>query len=81
MENHDSVGNDSEQLYRLQVRQLRDYAIFFIGVDGRIQTWNKGVEHLLGYTEEEWVGRDTSIIFIPADKAVALRESEMDLAR
>jgi len=78
---NNSVGNDSEQLYRLQVRQLRDYAIFFIGVDGRIKTWNKGVEHLLGYTEEEWVGRDTSIIFIPADKAVALRESEMDLAR
>ncbi|HXE11540.1 MAG TPA: ATP-binding protein [Bryobacteraceae bacterium] len=81
MENNNSIGIDSEQLYRLQVRQLRDYAMFFIGVDGRIKTWNKGVEHLLGYTEEEWVGRDTSIIFIPADKAVALRESEMDLAR
>jgi two-component system, chemotaxis family, CheB/CheR fusion protein len=50
-------------------------------VDGPIQTWNEGVEHLLGYTEEEWVGRDTSIIFIPADKTAALRESEMDLAR
>lgn len=37
MENHDSVGNDSEQLYRLQVRQLRDYAIFFIGVDAGLR--------------------------------------------
>jgi PAS domain S-box-containing protein len=44
-------------------------------------TWNEGVEHLLGYTEEEWIGSDTSVIFIPADKAVALRESEMELAR
>jgi hypothetical protein len=25
MGNHNSVGNDSEQVYRLQVRQLRDY--------------------------------------------------------
>ena len=75
---NDSVEND--QLYRMQVRQLKDYAIFFIGLDGRIRTWNKGVEHLLGYTEEDWIGRDTSVIFIPADKAVALRESEMGIA-
>ncbi|HEY3453186.1 MAG TPA: ATP-binding protein [Bryobacteraceae bacterium] len=81
MENNHSVQNDAEPLCSMQVRQLKDYAIFFIGVDGRIVTWNKGVEHLLGYTEEEWVGRDTAVIFIPADEAVALRESEMELAR
>jgi PAS domain S-box-containing protein len=79
--NRDAHPNDSQQLYRMQVRQLKDYAIFFIGLDGRIMTWNEGVEHLLGYTEEEWIGRDTSLIFIPADKAVALRDSEMELAR
>ncbi len=81
MTNNNSVENDPEQLYRMQVRQLKDYAIFFIGVDGRIMTWNKGVEHLLGYTEKEWIGRDTSVIFVPADEAVVLRQSEMDLAR
>jgi len=81
MKSNNSDGNSAEQLYRMQVRQLKDYAIFFIGVDGRIATWNKGVEHLLGYTEEEWIGLDTSVIFTPADKAVALRESEMELAR
>lgn len=81
MTDSNSVENIDQQLYRLQVRQLKDYAIFFIGLDGRITTWNKGVEHLLGYTEEEWIGRDTSVIFVPADKAVALRESEMELAR
>jgi PAS domain S-box-containing protein len=81
MANNNSVGNEPQDLYRMQVRQLKDYAIFFIGLDGRIMTWNEGVEHLLGYTEEEWIGRDTSVIFIPADKAVALRGSEMALAR
>ena len=76
-----SIENDEQRLYRMQVRQLKDYAIFFIGLDGRIRTWNAGVEHLLGYSEEEWIGSDTSVIFIPADKAAALRESEMELAR
>ena len=76
-----SVEIDERQLYRMQVRQLKDYAIFFIDLDGRIRTWNAGVENLLGYTEEEWIGSDTSLIFIPPDKAVALRESEMEMAR
>ena len=76
-----SIENDEQRLYRMQVRQLKDYAIFFIGLDGRIRTWNAGVEHLLGYSEEEWIGSDSSVIFIPADKAAALRESEMELAR
>jgi PAS domain S-box-containing protein len=80
MANNNLVENDPQQLYRMQIRQLKDYAIFFIGLDGRILTWNEGVEHLLGYTEEEWIGSDTSLIFIPADKAVALRTSEMELA-
>lgn len=72
---------DGDRLYRMQIRQLRDYAIFFITLDGRIETWNQGVEHLLGYTEEDWVGQDTSVIFVPVDKATELRESEMALAR
>jgi PAS domain S-box-containing protein len=81
MADSNSIENIHQQLYRMQLRQLKDYAIFFIGLDGRIMTWNKGVEHLLGYAEDEWIGRDTSVIFTPADKAVALRESEMELAR
>jgi PAS domain S-box-containing protein len=64
----------------MQVRQLKEYAIFFIDLEGRIRTWNAGVEHLLGYSEEEWIASDTSVIFIPADQAVELRNAEMALA-
>ena len=81
MANNNSVEKDSQQLYFMQVRQLREYAMFFIGLDGCIMTWNKGVEHLLGYTEEEWIGRDTSMIFTAADKAAGLGKAEMELAR
>jgi PAS domain S-box-containing protein len=81
MTTSDSVEEDDQNLYRIQVRHLKEYAIFFIDLDGRIKTWNEGVEHLLGYSEEEWLGSDTSVIFVPADKAVALRDVEMELAR
>jgi PAS domain S-box-containing protein len=69
-----------EALYRRQIEQLRDYAIFFIDKSGVIKTWNAGVEHLLGYSESEWINRHTSIIFIPADQAAALCDSEIAAA-
>jgi hypothetical protein len=34
--------------YRMQVRELRDYAMFMLDPQGILASWNAGVEHLLG---------------------------------
>ena len=68
-------------LYRMQVRELRGYAMFMIDPDGILTSWNAGVEQLIGYREEEWIGLPASIIFTPADKAVEICQSEMALAQ
>lgn len=68
-------------LYRMQVRELRNYAMFMLDPDGIITSWNAGVEQLLGYSEAEWIGQHACIIFTPAEKAVEVCESEMQLAR
>jgi PAS domain S-box-containing protein len=75
MENYD------DHLYRMQIRQLKQYAIFFLDLDGHIKTWNAGVEHLFGYSEAEWIGSHGCIIFTPAEKAVELCNEEMRIAR
>jgi PAS domain S-box-containing protein len=67
-------------LYRMQVRELRDYAMFMLDPQGVITSWNAGVERLLGYAEEEWIGQHASIIFTPEEKAVEVCESEMQKA-
>jgi PAS domain S-box-containing protein len=72
---------NQQDLYRQQVEQLKDYAFFFMDVNGIVQTWNAGVEHLLGYSEAEWLSQHTSIIFTPADQASALCEAEIRTAR
>jgi len=69
------------QFYRMQVRELQHYAMFLIDPHGLLMSWNAGVEHLMGYTEKEWVGQHASIIFTPADKAVEVCESELEVAR
>jgi PAS domain S-box-containing protein len=75
------MENYQDHLYRMQIRQLKQYAMFFIDLDGRIRTWNAGVEHLLGYSEAEWIGSHACAIFTPADKAVELCNAEMSIAR
>jgi PAS domain S-box-containing protein len=66
-----------QDLYRIQVRELRDYAMFMIDPQATIISWNAGVEHLLGYSEEEWIGQPASMIFTPADKCVEVCRAEM----
>ena len=39
------------------------------------------MEHLLGYSEDEWIGQHACKIFTPEDKAVEMCESEMKLAQ
>jgi PAS domain S-box-containing protein len=66
-----------QDLYRIQVRDLKDYAMFMIDPQAKIISWNAGVEQLLGYSEEEWIGQPASIIFTPADKSVEVCRAEM----
>src|SRR5450759_1594125 len=61
----------------MQVREMRDYAMFMLDPQGILTSWNAGVEYLLGYSEHEWIGQHSSIIFTPADTAVEVCESEM----
>ncbi len=68
-------------LYRMQVREMRNYAMFMLDPSGIITSWNAGVEQLLGYSEKEWIGQHACTIFTPAEKALEVCESEMQLAR
>ena len=67
----------SPDLYRIQVRELRDYAMFTMDPQGILLTWNAGVECLLGYAEHEWVGQHASIIFLPEDVCREVCEAEI----
>ena len=68
-------------LYRMQVRELRTYAMFMLDPQGIITSVECGRGKLLGYSEDEWVGQHACKIFTPEDKAVEMCESEMKLAQ
>jgi PAS domain S-box-containing protein len=68
------------ELYRIQIRELNQYAVFALDASGTLLTWNAGVQRILGYSEDEWVGQHASIIFTPGDKALEICSSEMTMA-
>jgi PAS domain S-box-containing protein len=70
----------TEDIYRKSVEDIRDYAIFMTDPDGLITNWNRGAEHILGYTEAEIVGKDASRFFTAEDRAKSVPQKELTTA-
>ena len=68
------------ELFRLLVDNSTDYAVFVVGLDGRVLTWNPGAERVLGYRESEIVGKSSVILFTPEDQAAGIPEAELGIA-
>lgn len=64
-------------LYRALVRNLPEYGIFRIGVNSRLESWNQGIERLLGYTEREFVTLHFAELFLPEDREQNVPEQEL----
>lgn len=72
---------ESEENYRLLVEQVRDYEIFMLDPEGRIQSWNIGGEIIKGYRPEEIIGRSYKIFFTEEDIEKGLPGKELELAK
>jgi PAS domain S-box-containing protein len=73
--------HDRAKLHELLIQELEDFAVFLVDIDGRIRTWNPGVERFFRYTEAEFIGRNLADIFTPEDRAAGAPENEMEKAR
>jgi PAS domain S-box-containing protein len=65
---------DLEELFHLLIENVRDYAIFILAPDGRALTWNAGVERMLGYAEQNFIGLEFGRLFRPAEREAATEE-------
>ncbi|MGA0609280.1 PAS domain-containing sensor histidine kinase [Caldimonas sp. KR1-144] len=57
----------SEQLFRLLVQSVEDYAIFMLDAQGAILTWNDGAAAIHGYEPHEVLGTHFARLFTPED--------------
>ncbi|HEX5832322.1 MAG TPA: PAS domain S-box protein [Pyrinomonadaceae bacterium] len=70
----------TEDIYRRAIEEIRDYAIFMTDPDGLVTNWNVGAQHILGYTEEEVIGKDASKFFTMEDRGKLVPEKELKTA-
>lgn len=66
--------------YRIIVENVTDYAFFTLDTEGRINSWSSGARNVLGYTAEEVMGREYSLVFTPEEAGAGKPRHEMEEA-
>lgn len=70
----------SEERFRQLVTGLKDHAVFRLGLDGRIASWNSGAQTITGYDAGEVIGRNFEMFFIREDVASGRPQAELEAA-
>ena len=70
----------SDQMFRMLVQGVRDYAIYLLDPDGMVSNWNPGAEAIKGYREEEIVGRHFSRFYTEEDRQNREPEKALETA-
>ena len=70
-----------EKLHQRMIAEIQDYAIILMDAEGTILTWNKGAEKIKGYKEDEILGQNFRIFYMPQDRQAGLPEQLIELAK
>ena len=71
---------ESQELFRLLVQSVTDYAIYMLDAGGHVASWNAGAQRIKGYSPEEIVGRHFSNFYTEADRAAGLPRVGLETA-
>ena len=81
MSGRDERWLTDHEAFLLLLDNVRDYALFVVAPDGLIQSWNVGVERVLGYRDEgDFIGRPFSVLFPAEDVASGVPDTELRTA-
>ncbi|MEJ8843729.1 PAS domain-containing protein [Lacibacter sp. H375] len=69
------------ELHKKMITEIQDYAIILLDIDGTILSWNKGAEKIKGYKEEEILGQNFRLFYMPQDRQAGLPEQLIEQAK
>lgn len=59
----------NEEMLRLLLDGISDYAVYMLDPDGRVASWNAGAVRIKGYSTEEILGQPISVFYTPEQNA------------
>jgi PAS domain S-box-containing protein len=80
LESNQQELRHSEEIFRLLVEGVKDYAFFMLAPDGRVVSWNEGAERVQGYEVSEVVGEHFSVFYTEEDVERGLPGEELRVA-
>jgi PAS domain S-box-containing protein len=72
---------ESEENLRLLVEGVRDHAMFLLGADGSVASWNHGAQRMFGWEDQDIVGRAVAVLYDEAGRAAGQPQAELASAR
>jgi PAS domain S-box-containing protein len=58
----------SEDLFRVLLDGIKDYAVYMLDAEGCVASWNSGAAGITGYLAEEIIGQHVSCFYTQADR-------------
>ena len=71
---------ESDELFRLLVESVQDYAILMLSPEGTVMTWNLGAERIKGYRASEIIGEHFSRFYPREAKESGWPQRELEIA-
>src|SRR2546421_706992 len=62
----------SEELFRLLLDGIKDYAVYMLDSEGRVASWNVGAARIKGYSTEEILGKHISCFYTAEDREAGM---------
>src|SRR5215469_8676640 len=69
-----------DEIFRLLVESVKDYAIFLLDPDGTVATWNAGAERIIGYKAVEIIGQHFSTFYPKEARETRWPDRELEIA-
>jgi osomolarity two-component system, sensor histidine kinase TcsA len=71
----------ADEIFKLLVNSVKDYAIFVLDPNGYVQTWNEGAKRFKGYSADEIIGQHFSIFYLKEARDSGHPDYELVLAK
>ncbi|HYG37388.1 MAG TPA: PAS domain S-box protein, partial [Cytophagales bacterium] len=78
--NEQKLSIESAYFFKIMLENAQSTSIILLDKNGTILDINAGLQKSFGYTREDLIGKNFSLLFIDEDRAKRLPEKELDKA-